>query len=141
MTPVGTLTPIRKAAGLERNQGLTYAVIFDWAACVPDLPGCITTGAMEEMQRNIRDAMDGHLGTLRVFGDVIPQPSNVAKPVEVQRLPEQSWNKRQIRSAHKIEETSSAHRTCRSSSRSVRARVKFDRFGPELTASRSPVAA
>jgi predicted RNase H-like HicB family nuclease len=48
-----------------------YAVIFEraennWAAYVPDLPGCITTGTtLEETERNIREAIHGHLRTLR----------------------------------------------------------------------------
>ena len=52
-----------------------YAVIFEqaernWAAYVPDLPGCITTGkTIEETERNIREAIEGHLRTLREFGD------------------------------------------------------------------------
>jgi predicted RNase H-like HicB family nuclease len=44
-----------------------YAVIFEqaasnWGAYVPDLPGCITTGdTFEETERNIREAIEGHL--------------------------------------------------------------------------------
>ncbi len=51
-----------------------YAVIFEraesnWAAYVPGLPGCITTGAtIEETERNIREAISGHIATLRAFG-------------------------------------------------------------------------
>jgi predicted RNase H-like HicB family nuclease len=43
-----------------------YAVIFEqaennWVAYVPDLPGCITTGkTLEETERNIREAIQGH---------------------------------------------------------------------------------
>ena len=39
-----------------------YAVIFEqaegnWAAYVPDLPGCVTTGkTLEDTERNIREA-------------------------------------------------------------------------------------
>lgn len=68
---------------------LTYAVIFEqaddnWAAYVPDLPGCMTTGAsLEETERNIREAIEAHLRTLRDFGNPIPQPTSVAKAVEV----------------------------------------------------------
>src|SRR5436190_7529858 len=42
-----------------------YAVIFEqaetnWAAYVPDLPGCVTTGrTLEETERNIREAIPG----------------------------------------------------------------------------------
>lgn len=66
-----------------------YAVIFEraqsnWAAYVPDLPGCMTTGrTLEETQLNIREAIEGHLETLREFGDPIPEPSSLAGEVEV----------------------------------------------------------
>lgn len=59
-----------------------YAVIFEpaktnWAAYVPDLPGCMTTGrTLEETRGNIREAIEGHLETLRYFGDPIPGPSS-----------------------------------------------------------------
>jgi len=68
---------------------LKYAVIFEqaernWAAYVPDLPGCITTGnTLEETEQNIREAIEGHLNTLREFGDPAPRPTSVAKEVEV----------------------------------------------------------
>jgi len=67
-----------------------YAVIFEqagenWAAYVPDLPGCITTGkTLEETERNIREAIEGHLRTMREFGDAIPNPTSVAREVEIQ---------------------------------------------------------
>ena len=66
-----------------------YAVIFEpapnnWAAYVPDLPGCITTGAtLEDTERNIREAIEGHLETLREFGAQVPAPTTVARDVEI----------------------------------------------------------
>ena len=66
-----------------------YAVIFEraennWAAYVPDLPGCITTGkTLEETQTNIREAIRGHLETMREYGDPIPEPTSLAGEVEV----------------------------------------------------------
>jgi predicted RNase H-like HicB family nuclease len=68
---------------------IKHAVIFEkadtnWAAYVPDLPGCITTGqTLEETERDIREAIEGHLTTLREFGDPVPVPTTVAKEVEV----------------------------------------------------------
>jgi predicted RNase H-like HicB family nuclease len=68
---------------------LRYAVIFEqadsnWAAYVPDLPGCITTGnTLEETEQNIREAIKGHLQTLREFGDPVPRPTSVAKDIEI----------------------------------------------------------
>jgi predicted RNase H-like HicB family nuclease len=66
-----------------------YAVIFEqaesnWAAYVPDLPGCITTGrTLEETERNIREAIQGHLRTLRDFGEPTPTPTTLAKEIEI----------------------------------------------------------
>jgi predicted RNase H-like HicB family nuclease len=68
---------------------LKYAVIFEqgennWAAYVPDLPGCITTGqTLEATERNIREAIQGHLRTLREFGEPVPDPTSLAKDIEV----------------------------------------------------------
>ena len=68
---------------------LTYAVIFEeaednWAAYVPDLPGCISTGrTLDDAERNIREAIRGHLRTLREFGEPVPQPVSLAKEIEV----------------------------------------------------------
>ncbi len=72
---------------------LRYAVIFEqadhnWAVYVPDLPGCITTGStLEETETNIREAIEGHLRTLRQFGDPVPQPTSVARDIEIQSAP------------------------------------------------------
>jgi len=58
----------------------TYAVIFEktennWAAYVPDLPGCMTTGrTLQEAKLNIREAVRGHVETLRQCGDAVPLP-------------------------------------------------------------------
>jgi predicted RNase H-like HicB family nuclease len=66
-----------------------YAVIFEktesnWAAYVPDLPGCVTTGrTLEETEENIREAISGHLRTMREFGERIPEPVSVAREVEI----------------------------------------------------------
>jgi predicted RNase H-like HicB family nuclease len=66
-----------------------YAVIFEqaeanWAAYVPDLPGCMTTGrTLEETKQNIREAIEGHIEALRQFGDPVPEPSSLAGVVEI----------------------------------------------------------
>jgi predicted RNase H-like HicB family nuclease len=66
-----------------------YAVIFEraesnWAAYVPDLPGCITTArTLEETERNIREAIQGHLQTLREYGDPTPRPTSLAREIEI----------------------------------------------------------
>lgn len=66
-----------------------YAVIYEqaennWAAYVPDLPGCSTTGpSLDALKENIREAIRGHIETLREFGDPVPAPSSRAGEVEV----------------------------------------------------------
>jgi predicted RNase H-like HicB family nuclease len=66
-----------------------YAVIFEraetnWAAYVPDLPGCVTTGkTLDETERNIREAISGHIATLREFGETVPEPTSVAREIEI----------------------------------------------------------
>ena len=65
-----------------------YAVIFEkaennWAAYVPDLPGCITTGkTLDETERNIREAIVGHLQTMREFGQPILEPTSLVKELK-----------------------------------------------------------
>jgi predicted RNase H-like HicB family nuclease len=66
-----------------------FAVIFEqaesnWAAYVPDLPGCITTGkTLEETEWNIREAIQGHLRTLREFGEPVPPATSLVKEIEI----------------------------------------------------------
>jgi predicted RNase H-like HicB family nuclease/predicted RNA binding protein YcfA (HicA-like mRNA interferase family) len=87
--PTGTLKSILKAAGLETSNESTLYVIFEqaehnWAAYVPDLPGCITTGrTLEEAEQNIQEAVRGHLATLREFGEPVPAPSSIVKEIKV----------------------------------------------------------
>jgi predicted RNase H-like HicB family nuclease len=57
-----------------------YVVIIEQgpnnlSAYVPDLPRCITTGkTREEIERNIREAIELHIDGLREEGFVIPEP-------------------------------------------------------------------
>jgi predicted RNase H-like HicB family nuclease len=54
---------------------LSYKVIFEraehnWAAYVPDLPGCVTTGrTLDETRQNIKEAIRGHLAVQREFAN------------------------------------------------------------------------
>jgi predicted RNase H-like HicB family nuclease len=51
---------------------------------VPDLPGCIATGAtVEEAEQLIREAIEFHLTCLREDGVAIPQPSSQVEYIEV----------------------------------------------------------
>jgi predicted RNase H-like HicB family nuclease len=58
-----------------------YVVVYEWAgsnyaAHVPDLPGCISVGAtLEECEKNIREAIELHLEGLREAGESVPPPS------------------------------------------------------------------
>ncbi len=67
---------------------MRYAVVIEqadgnYSAYVPDLPGCIATGAtIEEAEREIREAIRVHLDGLREDGLPIPQPSAVCEYVE-----------------------------------------------------------
>lgn len=64
---------------------MRYAIIIEqaegnYSAYVPDLPGCITTGAsLDEIERNIREAIEFHLDGLREDGLPIPIPSTVVE--------------------------------------------------------------
>ena len=59
---------------------LKYAVVYEqtpnnYGAYVPDLPGCISTGASwREIQDNIREAMEFHIEGLHENGDPVPEP-------------------------------------------------------------------
>ena len=59
---------------------MTYIVIIEQAAVnlsayVPDLPGCIATGAdVDEVRQNIQEALAFHLDGMREEGLPIPQP-------------------------------------------------------------------
>ena len=58
-----------------------YAVVIErgrdnLSAYVPDLPGCVTTGkTVEEVERNIREAIELHLEGMLEDGEAIPEPS------------------------------------------------------------------
>ena len=68
---------------------MRYAVVFEqaahnWAAYVPDLPGCVTTGPTpEDTRRLIAEAIEFHIEGMRLHGEAIPQPSTVVDSVEV----------------------------------------------------------
>jgi len=57
-----------------------YAVVFEkapsnWAAYVPDLPGCVTTGgSIEETRRLIAEAIEFHTEGMRLRGEPCPSP-------------------------------------------------------------------
>ena len=55
-----------------------------FSAHVPDLQGCVATGAtLEETERCIREAIEVPLAGMREDGDPIPEPSTIAEMVVV----------------------------------------------------------
>ena len=68
---------------------MRYALVIEnaegnYSAYVPDLPGCVATGASpEEAETEIREAIEFHLSELREDGLPIPQPSSRAEYVDV----------------------------------------------------------
>ena len=67
---------------------MRYAVVIEkaernYSAYVPDLPGCVATGATrEEVEREIREAVEFHLEGLREDGLPIPEPTTALTYVE-----------------------------------------------------------
>lgn len=68
---------------------MKYAIVIEdagtnFSAYVPDLPGCVATGAtMEETERAIREAVGFHLDGLRADNLPIPRASSRVDYVEV----------------------------------------------------------
>jgi predicted RNase H-like HicB family nuclease len=67
---------------------MQYVVVFEkassnYAAFVPDLPGCVATGATrEEVEQLIREGIQLYIDTLREDGKHVPEPSAWAELVE-----------------------------------------------------------
>lgn len=55
-----------------------------YSAYSPDLLGCVATGATrEEVEREMRDAIDFHLEGMRAEGEAVPEPSAYSTYIEV----------------------------------------------------------
>ncbi len=56
-----------------------------YSALVPDLPGCFTTGeTLDELQQNLKEAVEGWLEVARAQGwDVPPAPTGFLLQIEV----------------------------------------------------------
>ena len=67
---------------------MRYAVVIEkangnYSAYVPDLPGCIATGApVAEIENEIRAAIRFHIDGLKEDGLPVPSPSSIAEYVE-----------------------------------------------------------
>jgi predicted RNase H-like HicB family nuclease len=68
---------------------MRYAIVIEntgtsYSAYVPDLPGCIATGAtVAEAEQRIREAIEFHLEGMREDGTPIPSPSSRVEYVEI----------------------------------------------------------
>lgn len=68
---------------------MRYAIVIEkagsnYSAYVPDLPGCIATGAsVEQVEAEIREAIEFHIDGLREDGSMIPLPSSQVEYIEV----------------------------------------------------------
>ncbi|MEM0899142.1 MAG: type II toxin-antitoxin system HicB family antitoxin [Pseudomonadota bacterium] len=66
---------------------MRYAVVIEkaennYSAYVPDLPGCVATGAsLEATETAITEAIRIHLDGMREDGEVIPEPSSIVEYV------------------------------------------------------------
>lgn len=68
---------MRYAIVIEKAQG-------NYSAYVPDLPGCLATGAtVAELEAEIREAIAFHVEGLREDGLPVPSPSSQVEYVEV----------------------------------------------------------
>jgi len=67
---------------------MDYTVVIEraddgsYSAYVPDLPGCVSSGDTPgQALDSIREAIQGHLQTLREFNEPVPQPRSFASVV------------------------------------------------------------
>ena len=68
---------------------MRYAIVIEkagenFSGYVPDLPGCVATGAtVKETESELREAIEFHLAGLREDGTPIPPPSSRVDYVDV----------------------------------------------------------
>lgn len=68
---------------------MRYAIVIErattnYSAYVPDLPGCVATGAtVEEVEAQIREAIVFHVEGLREDGLPVPAPASRVEYVDV----------------------------------------------------------
>jgi predicted RNase H-like HicB family nuclease len=68
---------------------MRYAIVIEkaesnYSAYVPDLPGCIATGAsIQQVEAEIREAIEFHIDGLREDGSQIPLPSSQVEYIEI----------------------------------------------------------
>ena len=68
---------------------MKYVVLFEktatgYSAHLPDLPGCVATGAtLEETRQLISEAVEMHLEGMREDGEPIPEPSTLSDYITI----------------------------------------------------------
>ena len=68
---------------------MKYAVVIEkatanYSAYVPDLPGCVATGAtIEEVESEIRDAIAFHIEGMLEDGLAVPEPTSKVEYIEL----------------------------------------------------------
>ncbi|MBK8120500.1 MAG: type II toxin-antitoxin system HicB family antitoxin [Sulfuritalea sp.] len=68
---------------------MRYAIVIEkaesnYSAYVPDLPGCVATGAsIQQVEAEIREAIEFHIEGLREDGSLVPSPSSKVEYIEI----------------------------------------------------------
>ena len=68
---------------------MRYAIVIEkaesnYSAYVPDLPGCVATGAsIQQVEAEIREAIEFHIEGLREDGSLMPAPSSQVEYIEI----------------------------------------------------------
>ena len=68
---------------------MKYAVVIEkadgnYSAYVPDLPGCVATGAtISEVEREIREAIAFHIEGMREDGVAVPEPTSQVEYIDL----------------------------------------------------------
>ena len=68
---------------------MQYLIVIEktetgYSSYSPDLPGCVSTGATrEELEQNMREAIEFHLDGLKAENLEIPKPASSSAYVEV----------------------------------------------------------
>ncbi len=68
---------------------MRYAIVIEkagsnYSAYVPDLPGCVATGGnIQQVETEIREAIEFHIDGLREDGSPVPLPSSQVEYIEI----------------------------------------------------------
>ncbi len=71
---------------------MKYTVVIEktpnnYAAYVPDLPGCVATASTrEELLEEVREAIEFHIEGMRKDGEPVPEPQATSTVVEVAEI-------------------------------------------------------